>query len=344
MPVYMLPAVFILLLILAGLALFALGWLINVLDIIAQRRALSRRRQLRAAAAMFGLFLFLAGMLNCGVFALVACVIGGDAMNGHIKNGRYYVRDKRRVTEVSRTVWMYSYYHARSIWITHPLCVLGALVMTSLSPRRTPRWTMPQSDDWSNEDADQDEADTARRPGMDRWHGDDQKEEERHAGNMGKLTLNALQQFDDQVLGDPKRLVEIVDPANAKHHSCQTRQTAAYLLGERRAVEAVYVLSKALADPPIPLVALRPAEYLHTVPDALVKIGGPAVPAMIEHLEKSDNHLLRHAALDVLQRVLGGKPHMLELFDKLIACADDAQKRQRLERARQLVREECYST
>ena len=47
----------------------------------------------------------------------------------------------------------------------------------------------------------------------------------------------------DAVLTDRKsviqRLIPIVDPANVKEHTDETRSAAAYLLGELRAVESV---------------------------------------------------------------------------------------------------------
>jgi hypothetical protein len=43
-------------------------------------------------------------------------------------------------------------------------------------------------------------------------------------------------------------LIPLIDPANSEKYSDETRCASAYLLGEFRAVEAVPVLSKALAE------------------------------------------------------------------------------------------------
>lgn len=43
---------------------------------------------------------------------------GGDAVNGHIENGQYFLRDHGKVVEVSRAVYTYSYVHAVTVMIT----------------------------------------------------------------------------------------------------------------------------------------------------------------------------------------------------------------------------------
>ena len=125
----------------------------------------------------------------------------------------------------------------------------------------------------------------------------------------------------DAILRDRKSVIEqlipLIDPANAKKYSDETRSAAAYLLGKLRAVEAVPVLSQALADPPGPLFFGDISRYDSPVWTALVKIGRPAVPEMIKNLETSENKILRKRSMDVLNHVLGGKRRLLELLDKL---------------------------
>jgi hypothetical protein len=62
------------------------------------------------------------------VFVLVAAAIGGDAINGHEKQGRYFLQAHGRATEVSRSVFIYSKWHALSVMVGTPLmCVIFAL-------------------------------------------------------------------------------------------------------------------------------------------------------------------------------------------------------------------------
>ena len=40
-------------------------------------------------------------------------------------NRDYHVSEHGRQTKVSRSVFEYSWYHARSVWVTHPLAAFG---------------------------------------------------------------------------------------------------------------------------------------------------------------------------------------------------------------------------
>ncbi len=127
-----------------------------------------------------------------------------------------------------------------------------------------------------------------------------------------------------------RKLITLIDPANAPKYSDDTRCAAAYLLGELRAVEAVPVLSKALADEPGPKIFFDVSRYDMPVWTALVKIGQPAVPAMIQNLETTDSRVLRNKSLGVMVHVLGGKRRLLELLEKLEKRASDKEVRQRI--------------
>jgi hypothetical protein len=54
------------------------------------------------ALAMINFFAFIAGSL----------FLGGDALNGHVQAGHYFVCAHGSCTEVSSAVWHYSYWHA----------------------------------------------------------------------------------------------------------------------------------------------------------------------------------------------------------------------------------------
>ena len=127
-----------------------------------------------------------------------------------------------------------------------------------------------------------------------------------------------------------KQLIPLIDPANATRYSDQTRCAGAYVLGELRAEEALPVLSRALADEPGRKMWSRPSRYDAPVWNALVKIGRPAVPAMIENLETSDDTRLQRKSLDVLNHVLGGKRRLMELLAKLEKRTEDKETRRRI--------------
>jgi hypothetical protein len=125
----------------------------------------------------------------------------------------------------------------------------------------------------------------------------------------------------DKILEDRKsvidQLISTVDRGNIAKYNDETRCAAAYLLGELRAEEAVPVLSKTLDRPLGRQVSSDISRYDAPIFTALVKIGRPAVPAMFENIESSDNPILRKNSMDVLLHVLGGKTRLLEVLGKL---------------------------
>jgi len=68
--------------------------------------------------------IFALACLNFVVFFIVAIVIGGDAVNGKIVGGHFYLANHGKLTEVSETVFTYSLWHVRSLFVTHPLGML----------------------------------------------------------------------------------------------------------------------------------------------------------------------------------------------------------------------------
>ena len=67
------------------------------------------------------------GILNFLIFVAGAIYLGGDAVNGKVEEGRYYLfgvraESGRKVyTEVSRPVFTYSRWHVYSVFVTWPL-------------------------------------------------------------------------------------------------------------------------------------------------------------------------------------------------------------------------------
>jgi hypothetical protein len=76
--------------------------------------------------------LFFAALANFLVFFAVAIYIGGDAWNGKVEEGRYYVASHGKYTEVSSEVWHYSHAHVISVLITHPVGILAVGVSHAL--------------------------------------------------------------------------------------------------------------------------------------------------------------------------------------------------------------------
>lgn len=132
------------------------------------------------------------------------------------------------------------------------------------------------------------------------------------------------------------QLMQVVKGEEGQEYSFATRAAATYVLGELRAVQAVDVLVRALAEEEaMPFERSDITRYDAPYFTALVKIGRPSVPAMIENIRTSDEDLLGKKSLDVLYHVLGGKRRVLELLEKLHARESDEQALRRLESASQ---------
>jgi hypothetical protein len=91
----------------------------------------STKDRFREFAKWFGTF----AVVNFLAFWVVAVAIGGDALNGKVENGRYYLMSHGRYTERSFAVWTYSRWHAISVFVTWPLAILvGAAASTGARP------------------------------------------------------------------------------------------------------------------------------------------------------------------------------------------------------------------
>jgi len=60
--------------------------------------------------------------------ALIAQFIGGDALNGYEKAGRYFLRNHGALTEVNWAVFTYSRCHIVSVFFTHSALALTLLL------------------------------------------------------------------------------------------------------------------------------------------------------------------------------------------------------------------------
>jgi hypothetical protein len=81
------------------------------------------------------------GTLNFLIFVAGATYLGGDAVNGKIEGGRYYLFGVRTESgrkvyrEVSRPVFTYSRWHVYSIFVTWPLVMAAAVVRNRYKKR-----------------------------------------------------------------------------------------------------------------------------------------------------------------------------------------------------------------
>jgi hypothetical protein len=72
--------------------------------------------------------LVILGVANFLIFAAIAIAIGGDAYNGKIENGHFFLGNHGRFTEVSQATFNYSLAHVRSLFVTHPVAALAWLI------------------------------------------------------------------------------------------------------------------------------------------------------------------------------------------------------------------------
>jgi HEAT repeat protein len=107
---------------------------------------------------------------------------------------------------------------------------------------------------------------------------------------------------------------------------------AAFYLGEMRASEAVDDLANniALHMSPGPTYGgmIGPS-----IPVALVKIGTPAVPALIKNLQESDDGYVRKSSLTVLYAIEGDKDVVQLRLQKALDAQSDTTKKVRLQAA-----------
>ena len=78
------------------------------------------------------------GVLNFIALWVVSIVIGGDAFNGAIVDGHFYLGSHGKFTEVDEATFTYSLWQVRSVFITHPLAMLAGYLAHKGRPEA--RW------------------------------------------------------------------------------------------------------------------------------------------------------------------------------------------------------------
>lgn len=66
---------------------------------------------------------------NFVAFGVGSIIIGGSSANGFKKDGRFFVTDHGKDTEVTEQTWNYSLWHSRSLILTHPLAMALLIIL-----------------------------------------------------------------------------------------------------------------------------------------------------------------------------------------------------------------------
>lgn len=75
---------------------------------------------------------FILACVNFAALLIIDTYTGGQAINGHVTDGHYFLGSRGRFTEVSRAVWTFSYYHTMSVKFTHlSVFTLAAIFVTA---------------------------------------------------------------------------------------------------------------------------------------------------------------------------------------------------------------------
>ena len=89
----------------------------------------------RRTRNMLCLWVIVFGLANFVAYTVAYSFIGGDARNGCIQDGKYYVGGhfihtlSGHQSEQPRAVWIYSYIHSISIWPTTAAVLLTTLIL-----------------------------------------------------------------------------------------------------------------------------------------------------------------------------------------------------------------------
>ena len=114
-----------------------------------------------------------------------------------------------------------------------------------------------------------------------------------------------------------------------------------YLLGEYRATEAIWDLSKNISlEAQIPdELTEKPLWLKYPAQEALVKCGNRSIRYMLENIESSDNELIQKLSIEVIWQVMGegltqvldGKNYARMIIEKRIDEETDSVKKARLQ-------------
>lgn len=84
-----------------------------------------------AKTEIFATMIVLFGVINFMAFMAFCMNIGGSSGNGGIRDGRYFVNEHGKETEVSALIFELNQTHGRLLWITHPMAMIGMLILVT---------------------------------------------------------------------------------------------------------------------------------------------------------------------------------------------------------------------
>jgi hypothetical protein len=82
--------------------------------------------------------LILVGVLNFAALITTSMSIGGSADPEASRNGRFFLSDHGTRTEVDESAYRFSLIHSRSVFITHPLAILGFVLLMAEDMKKHP--------------------------------------------------------------------------------------------------------------------------------------------------------------------------------------------------------------
>lgn len=83
-------------------------------------------------------FLVWLALANFSLFVVGLFAVGGEAVSGRSEDGRYFLGYRDRYTEVSRSVFLYSFLHTLSLFVTHPLAIAAGFRAGRRARRSSP--------------------------------------------------------------------------------------------------------------------------------------------------------------------------------------------------------------
>jgi HEAT repeat protein len=130
----------------------------------------------------------------------------------------------------------------------------------------------------------------------------------------------------------------LTDSDSSNFHSNLNQCVAAYYLGEIRCVDSARILADhitlQLDVSRIQIIGLINLEKLKSPAlDALIKIGTPAIPALVQHLQESDDVKVREFLLKALYQIEGDRDIVQLRLEKALKAEKDSQKQARLQLA-----------
>ena len=73
-------------------------------------------------------FLVWLALVNFGLFLIAVFALDGEAISGKSQDGQYFLGYRGAYTEVSRSVFTYSFFHTLSLFVTHPLAIAAGFM------------------------------------------------------------------------------------------------------------------------------------------------------------------------------------------------------------------------